>query len=719
MPYSKANRDVGAKLLPKIQAAVAESIISTKRQLFDTEHRLKVMAAKSLADIIGEELAELSLPLVESVLADSKLPPEIQEIVRSMASGEKQFQAIAGWAIGASGVPGLLSQVMNNEFASVTRRILSANPLLDPPWPQIVSMVARGIQPEETAYGQIGGQGINENWIPNLVMLNQAIPDLATLYEWLRRSLMDESDARGWMTRGAIPSDLQDLYIDLTRTLLSPADAALAQLRGDTTLKYAQEIANAAGLTDDDFNILLLNTGEPPGLMQLLEAYRRGFIDKATLEIGIRQSRVRDEWIPVIEQLRYEPMPTADAIEAYIKGYITEADAKSYAQQNGLEPDDFDALSLSAGEPLSRDEMTRLWRYGFVTEQDVKNAVKQSRIKDSYVDWAVLLKDAPMSTADAVEAYVQGYLSQDDAKSIAEMNGLREQDISPLMLTAGEPLSKTEMITLWRRGQVTEDQVKDALRQSRLKDSYVDTALLLKTQLPALYEVRALLSAGALTAAQGTQLLLEQGYSADIVKDIVSSLTGGTLAETKTLTAAQVTTLYQEQEITSAEYITELEALGYSQTEAEAYQEMEDWRFAISQRNQVIAKIKAQYMNRVITQQQASADLDALQISAAMRDSLFDDWNLEQSTIIKRLTQAEVTSAWQMNLFSQNDTAANTQLAIEYLESLGYSNTDSIIILEIKNKGPLGEQSTTPKVSSGKATGTNTATQSGTGQGNQ
>jgi hypothetical protein len=285
------------------------------------------------------------------------------------------------------------------------------------------------------------------------------------------------------------------------------------------------------------------------------------------------------------------------------------------------------------------------------------------------------------------------------------MNGLREDDFEPLRLTAGDPLSKTEMLTLLRRGQVTKDQVKDALRQSRLKDSYIDLALELQTTLPALYEVRALLSAGAITAAQGTQLLLEQGYSAELVKDIVSSLTGGTLAQTKTLTAAQVTTLYQEPEITAAEYVKELEALGYSQAEAELFQEMEDWKFSIASRNQVLAKIKAQYINRAISQQQASADLDALQISAEMRDMLFDLWNLEQATNIKRLTQSEVTSAWQMDLFQNNDPAANTQLAIEYLESLGYSSTDAILILEIKNKGPLGDVNSSAKASSSKSKG--------------
>jgi hypothetical protein len=705
MRSSSDGRQFGDKLIPKIQSAVHESIISARRGLFDVEHSLRVKATQDIIDRAGHEVADLHRPIIDDLLATEgvNLHPLLQQYLGQVRTGADQWQSLAGHL--SMMATSALSDALSNAFAPITYRINETGPNLNNDPSVYAQAWAAGLTTFDIGQKVAYENGLGGGNFQMLALLQQSIPDYGQLTDWLRRGYIDENLFKNWLWRGAVPEEVWTYYLSMARELLTPADMALALLRGDTTEKYAQEVANAAGLTDDDFAIVLANTGEPPGLMQLLEGYRRGFITKATLERGIRQSRVRDEWIPFIEQLRYEPMPTADAIEAYVKGYITEAQAKDYSQQNGLEPTDFDALALSAGEPLSRDEMTRLWRYGFVTEADVKNAIKQSRIKDSYVDWAVLLKSAPMSTADAVESYVQGYLTLDQSKSIAVMNGLREDDFDALRLTAGDPLSKTEMLTLLRRGEVTTDQVKDALRQSRLKDSYIDLALKLQTTLPALYEVRALLSAGAITAAQGTELLLEQGYSADLVKDIVSSLTGGTLAETKTLTAAQITTLYQEREITAAEYVKELEALGYSQAEAELYQEMEDWKFSIASRNSVLAKIKAQYINRVISQQQASADLDALQISAAMRDELFDLWNLEQATTIKRLTQAEITSAWQMNLFENGDPAANTQLALDYLMSLGYSSTDAIIVLEIKNKGPLGDVNTPAKASSSKSKG--------------
>jgi hypothetical protein len=95
-----------------------------------------------------------------------------------------------------------------------------------------------------------------------------------------------------------------------------------------------------------------------------------------------------------------------------------------------------------------------------------------------------------------------------------------------------------------------------------------------------------------------------------------------------------------------------------------------------------------------------------------MRDSLFTSWDLEQSTLIKRLTQAEVTAAWQLNLFASGDAAANTQYALTYLESLGYSAADALLILELKNKGPLDNASSPAKTSSGKNKGQTTSSAS-------
>jgi hypothetical protein len=315
-----------------------------------------------------------------------------------------------------------------------------------------------------------------------------------------------------------------------------------------------------------------------------------------------------------------------------------------------------------------------------------------------------------MSVPDAIEASVQGYLTKDQAAAIALLNGLRAEDFGPLWLTAGDPASRTEMIQLWRRGEVTQTQVEDALRQSRLKDAYIPDVLKLKVQLPALYEVRALLANGGLSAQQGTQILLAQGYESDIVAGIVSNAIGETTATHKALTESLYVKLYQERAITADELQTELTTLGYTQAGSELIRESADLSIAISQRNSVISKIRAAYVGHKIGEAQAQNELNEQGIAAPMVDQLITDWNIIIETEVKLLTAAQVTDAWFMDLFNPDNAADNTTQALNYLANLGYSNGDAITILEIKNKGPLSNGTQSGKISpSGTPSGTGTA----------
>jgi hypothetical protein len=284
------------------------------------------------------------------------------------------------------------------------------------------------------------------------------------------------------------------------------------------------------------------------------------------------------------------------------------------------------------------------------------------------------------------------------------MNGLREQDFDPLWATAGDPASRTEMIQLWRRGEVTEQDVIAALKQSRLKDSYVNTVLKLKVQLPALYETRALLADGGLSAEQGTQILLAQGYDDTIVKAIVANAIGSTTDIHKALTEAQVVDLYKEQFIDTDELITELTGLGYTQVEAELIQAIADDAQIITQRNAVIGKIRAAYTGHRITEQQALDMLNQEQVPAAAGAKYVADWNVIIETEVKQLSAAQVADAWQMNLFNADDVADNLQQALTYLVNLGYSSDDAITLIEIKNKGPLDNGATNQSVSGGTST---------------
>jgi hypothetical protein len=701
MQYSRGADNLGVKLTPKLIQAVSQSVIATKRGLLDTEHKLRVGAAQAIIDRAGMEYADLHRPILTALLESGTIPidPMAREFLERTSSGEHQWEAIAGITGGAA--TGAISTVLNNFLADPVRNLVSRLPSLSPDVGTVANLFARGWLDRNDAYYNSRGQGYSDNWFDLMYRLAQSWPNTVTLFEMYHRGVITWSDVELYLERNGIDSTLWEHYFKINNVLPTVADAALGILRNDITSAQGYELARANGMTDADFDLLILNTGEPPGIMQLLEAYRREFIDENTLHRGVLQSRIRDEWWPTIFALRYEPLSTADAIQSSVQGYITKDKAKEYATQNGLNPDDFDAAWLAAGEPLSRTEMTYLVNWGFATMDDYKNALRQSRLKDSYIDLAENLIKRPMSVADAVEGFVQNYLTEKQADDIMGMNGLRDQDKVILREIAGEPVSKTEALTLLRRGEMTLDQVKQALRESRLKDKYIDQVIELQTNYPGIYDIRLLVSEGAIDDTQAAKLLAIEGYPADLIKPLIAAFSGASSTASKAVTEAMLADLFLESAINATEFTEMLQALGYSPANAALILEVNQWKAELTARNSLLARVRTLYVGNKITAQQAENDLTVALVPYAVVTKVMADWELERTATVKLLSEAQIVDAWNSSLFSDNDPPVNTSMAVAYLAKLGYSPDDADILLELKNK-PLFDGSPSGNASKGK-----------------
>lgn len=689
MRYSNDTRNLGDKLLPKLIAAVTQSVIATKRGLMPTEHKLRVMAMQDIIDRMGIEAAELGGPIIQAALdyhGDS-LHPLVRDYLESVASGKDQIKALGGVFFG--GASSTLNTVISNSLAPLAYQLIEHMPSLT-------------LDPQTAAAGWATGQISSADALLSaaragfpagegllLQGLAQTIPPISDLNEMVWRGFLSQHDANTWVKRSGVPDAFVRLYEDSRHNILTIADAALGVLKGSISEAEGKRIAEQNGYSNADFDTFLLNTGEPLGLQELQSALRRGFIDTARFSRGVRQSRTRNEWNDIALALRFAPPSTADAIEASIQGYMTKEQARKYAEQNGLEASAFDPLWLTAGEPLSRTEMTDLVNRGEATLEQYRKALAQSRLKDSYIELSTKLIKRPMSVADAVEGNVQGYLTVAQSDAIMSENGLRDQDRIILRDIAGEPLSKTEMLRLHRMGKVTVDEVKQALRESRLKNKYIDHALELTEVIPPIFEIRILLQQGAITDAQATTLIHELGYPQWLIAPIVKAFSSGGATAHKTITEGMLADLYLEQAINGTEFRDALKALGYSTGNIELIVEVNDWKAELAARNALISKVRSQYVGRKINEATAQADLLAAFIPSTVVDKIMGDMNLEIAAQVRLLSEAQIATAWQLGLFDQIGTAANTDAATAYLERLGYTAPDARILLEIKNKGPL------------------------------
>lgn len=167
---------------------------------------------------------------------------------------------------------------------------------------------------------------------------------------------------------------LQEEIFRLNPSLqLSVADAVDAVIKDHMSADAGRDEALLSGINPERFKILLATSGEPISLDMLLQAWRRDIIGKAgagaesiSLEQGIRESRVKNKWIPVIEKLQFHPIDPATAVEAWVRAQLPEKDARRALYVQGYDTAAQDTLYNVAGRPPGPSELIDLYRRGVI-----------------------------------------------------------------------------------------------------------------------------------------------------------------------------------------------------------------------------------------------------------------------------------------------------------------------------------------------------------------
>jgi hypothetical protein len=425
----------GVKLGDRIARLVSQAIVYTYSRMVGAKHTLAMTVFHSISDTISAENHHTLDPIIGMLHEAYGEDKPASKALEFMHNQTGQLQALAGSTLLSQGLLWPISGVLNNELAPVVYEAVATNPHSIPDSGSIAQMGAREWIDGNSYRDGMAKNGLNDAWAQALLQMNQSYPDTSTAIDLVRRGKITEDDFANWLAHNGTPRGLSGVLLSLADTPLSPADAALAELRGN--IQHAEGVAAAAayGVSEHNYNVLIGNTGEPPGVMQLLEARRRDFIDDATLVKGILESRVRNEWIPTLEKLAYSPMSVADAVDALVQNNLTYDQASLYAKQNGLEPGHFDPLVATAGEPLSRTEMEQLFNRGKATEDQVKQALRESRLKNKYVDDAFLLHERLLEPRELGDAVVYGSLTHQQAIQEAMYYGYT-QDRAEVVVSA-------------------------------------------------------------------------------------------------------------------------------------------------------------------------------------------------------------------------------------------------------------------------------------------
>lgn len=225
---------------------------------------------------------------------------------------------------------------------------LRLQPISQLPPAMLAEAVLKGHTDQATAAAEARLSGVNGDRFDLMVRTTGNAPGPGDLLEMLRRGIIDEAG----LTRGVRQGYLRDEWVQSILQLrwmpLSPAEVIQAAVQNELGHDDAQRIAAESGMNPDAFDIALRTAGDPPGPIETLRMLNRGIIDVEQATQALRESRIKDKYIPALLQLHETLVPARTITTLIGHGVITDDQARGMLAKLGYTDDVVTAFIASA-----------------------------------------------------------------------------------------------------------------------------------------------------------------------------------------------------------------------------------------------------------------------------------------------------------------------------------------------------------------------------------
>jgi len=573
---------LGSKIGPRVAELVTQSILSTKAQSMEQTSRLITYTTGEILRLVSSQLSFDEKAILTRLLKGEGVPEDQAKLVEELTH-TSAAQTICGKLLGLFGVFTAAREMGEWDWQERIQNFKYLHPLakIDPPTAALAA--ATTVASVEWCRDEVGFSGYDARRFDLLYDLSCRFPDVGTALEIFRRHLINREELSRWLRRQAYPEDVVDKLAHLWSIELSGEVLATAYIKGWLELGEALKLADRAGVTPEQFDILSKIAGEPPGLMQLLEAYRRKIIDKERLEHGIRESRVRNEWIDVVEALRYYPPSPAECIEGAVKGHLTPEESKAKAERAGLDPTEWQWMFETHGNPPGPMEMIDLWNRGEVTEERVVEALKQGHLANRFIPDVLKLKRRLPALGEVILLMEAGVWDKDRAIRYLRMLGYSPDDAADIAAAGSRSkiredwhIAKEYVSAQYELGLVGKEDAIETLEtvgyerdEAEVIVSIAELKRLVSQQSAAIEKIRSLYVGYKIDAASCRTYLLSLRIPAEQVGDIMELWRLEREASIKTLTESQIVNAWKYNIIDGETAIAKLQEIGY--TEEDAY----------------------------------------------------------------------------------------------------------------------------------------------------
>jgi len=506
------------------------------------------------------------------------------------------------------------------------------------------------------------------------------------------------------------------LYSIYRPSELSAAEAAAAVVSGQIPPERGFAYAARAGVPDADFRVMLDTAGQTLAPRELLDLLNRREIEVPDVERFLRESNLKDKFIPLLLKLRFNLLGASDYIRFAVKDvYTKDAALAADLQQDfpeqvadklsrlGYAPEDALGAWMAHWELPSPTQVYEMYHRDLIGEKDVVEYLKQADYSPKWRDNLLKISFNPLTRVDVRRAYKLGVVTLEqvaktyrdlgydkaNAEILAEFT---KQDADQERVQERELLVgpvKTSALAMYKARRIGEDRLRQVLANLKYPKETVDRFIadieFVREQDHKDDIAAALKSAyvKALRTRDDTIILLRQaGWDGEALDQLletwdllraVTELQPHQVA-TRDLTKGEIVTAYAERVISPETASSQLVALGYDQNETDILLTTADLKARKAELDQSIENIHLNYLRGAVDPGNASVQLDNLGVNVTRKTNLLLKWERERAKVIPDFTVAQLEGMVKSKVMPED-------IAQRYLADQGYTSEQQTYLL--------------------------------------
>lgn len=460
--------------------------------------------------------------------------------------------------------------------------------------------------------------------------------------------------------------------------------------QGQVDEGQAKEWASEHGYSSDAFAAMVDIANVGPAIGAAYQALRRGFLTPHEFEVALKRTGLEERWNDAMLKLADELLDPGAIATAVHRGImagggliireppLTDGAIPHVPQSSlsaveefaghGIDAERARILVGNTGLPLALGQMLQLLNRGEVTEDDVRRSVAESNVRNEYMDAALGLRRRLLTPHEYVEARLRGWINDAQMRDGAALSGMEGEDADLLAKLSGRPLSFHQVFIGKRRGGVyngptgaIDPDFLKSLQESNVRPEWYSLAWAQRFAYPGVFVLRAMASAGDLSAAETEQVLLYLGWEPTFAKRVAGRWAAQVGGAGKDATRAELLDEYEGGFMPEAELRKALEQLGYTGHVQDLLVHLGDARRVKRWREKIIDAIGAAHLAFKIDDAQATSELAELNVAGSSATMLITLWNKQRRDTIALLTVAQIVKAWKKGMLSKDEALAELE----------------------------------------------------------